>query len=86
VGTKALHLNAVSPKLLWPIPYCSTTGVAQLRLGCAAPGIASKVNMVATAIIAEAIELENRNLFFIDFTLSVLEWRAFLMNEIAVLS
>src|SRR5438128_9093737 len=68
VGTKTLHLNGVSPKLLWPIPYCSTTGVAQARLdGGSAVRVGIKVSVVMTAITTEAIRLRYTNLFFMDF-------------------
>src|SRR5437867_2708426 len=56
VGTKALHLNGVSPELLWPTPYCSITGVAQVRLEVrVAVRVGIKVSVVMSAIITEAI-------------------------------
>ena len=46
----------MSPKTLWPIPYCSVTPVAQTRMdGCVAVRVGIKVSVVMTAIITEAI-------------------------------
>ena len=65
-GTKALYLNGVFPEGLWPSPYCSITGVAQLGLVGAALRVVNKISVVTTAIITEPVRKRYMDLFFTD--------------------
>ena len=66
-GTKALQFNGVSPKTLWPIPYCSTTAVAHPFLAGAAFRVGNKISVITIAIVTKAIRLRRANVPSIDF-------------------